>query len=145
MRSIMPTVRPWFMQLPTPASRARRSQSLFTATGCVLASSNAGVHNCLTKMPPKPKDKALEAELVETVRRVYNSSERDQLTVNYARQIAEKRLKLVAGFFKEGEWKERSKQIIHGALVSNPWYRKARSLDRLQTGVADLFSFCGIG
>ncbi|KAK3313171.1 hypothetical protein B0H66DRAFT_387551 [Apodospora peruviana] len=68
-------------------------------------------------MPPKKvSDKALEAELAETVRRIYNGPEKDQLTVNYARQAVEEKLKLKEGFLKEGDWKAKSKQIIHDVL-----------------------------
>ncbi|KAK3305994.1 uncharacterized protein B0T15DRAFT_215669 [Chaetomium strumarium] len=51
-------------------------------------------------------------QLAKVVREIYSSDERDQLTVNYARQVAERRLKLEEGFFKDGEWKAKSKNII---------------------------------
>ena len=64
-----------------------------------------------------PKKATIEKELADTVRRVYKSSDKDQLTVNFARQAVEKKLKLGDGFLKEGEWKSKSKEIIHNTLV----------------------------
>ncbi|KAK3349012.1 hypothetical protein B0T25DRAFT_591549 [Lasiosphaeria hispida] len=68
-------------------------------------------------MPPKkPSNKALEAELVKTVDQIYNSEDKDRLTVNHVRQLVENKLKLGEGFFKAGDWKAKSKQIIHNAI-----------------------------
>lgn len=67
-----------------------------------------------------PKKATIEKELAETVRRVYNSAQRDELTVNYVRQEVEKKLNLDEGFFKEGDWKAKSKEIIHETLVCSP-------------------------
>ncbi|KAK5662510.1 hypothetical protein OQA88_8422 [Cercophora sp. LCS_1] len=68
-------------------------------------------------MGPKiPSTKVLQKELTETVHRIYNSDKQDLLTVNYARQAVEEALGLPKGFFKEGDWKERSKSIVHAAL-----------------------------
>jgi hypothetical protein len=69
-------------------------------------------------MPRKPADDAVVKELASVVRDVYNGPESDQLTVNYARQLVEKKLKLGEGFLKEGDWKAKSKQIILDTLVS---------------------------
>ncbi|KAK3385686.1 hypothetical protein B0H63DRAFT_186533 [Podospora didyma] len=66
--------------------------------------------------PKKLSDKALEAELESTVRRIYHGPDKDQLTVNYARQVVEKKLKLQDGFLKEGEWKGKSKDIIKATI-----------------------------
>lgn len=71
-----------------------------------------------------PTDKAIVRELANVVRRVYNSTERDQLTVNYARRTVEEKLDLAEGFLKEGDWKAKSKQVIHDTLV-----RRSRSLN----------------
>lgn len=65
-----------------------------------------------------PSTKVLEKELADAVHRIYNSDEQDLLTVNYARQVVQKKLGLPEGFFHEGEWKSRSKNIVHAALVS---------------------------
>jgi len=61
---------------------------------------------------------AIATELQSTVERIYQSDDRDQLSVNYVRQVVEKKLKLEEGHLKDGDWKARSKQIIHDALVS---------------------------
>lgn len=61
---------------------------------------------------------AIATELQNTVERIYQSDDRDQLSVNYVRQVVEKKLKLDEGHLKDGDWKARSKQIIHDALVS---------------------------
>ncbi|KAK0729621.1 hypothetical protein B0H67DRAFT_474084 [Lasiosphaeris hirsuta] len=67
-------------------------------------------------MPKKTSDKALEAELVKTIDQLYNSDKRDQLTVNNVRRLVEKKLELGEGFFKEGNWKAKSKKIIYDAI-----------------------------
>ncbi|KAK4119123.1 hypothetical protein N657DRAFT_650543 [Parathielavia appendiculata] len=63
-----------------------------------------------------PTDKAIAKALADVVRKVYNGPNRDQLTVNYARQTTEDSLKLADGFLKEGDWKLRSKEIIFDTL-----------------------------
>jgi hypothetical protein len=69
-------------------------------------------------MAPKiPSDKAIEAELAQAVRNIYNSSQRDQLSVNLVRQRVEDELDLEDGFFKSSDWKIKSKDIIKNALV----------------------------
>lgn len=67
--------------------------------------------------PAKPTNQAISAELANVVREIYNSLERDQLTVNYARKVAEEKLRLDDGFLKAGDWKAKSKQIILDTLV----------------------------
>jgi hypothetical protein len=64
-----------------------------------------------------PTDKAIAKALAAAVREIYNSPKRDELTVNYARQVAEENLGLESGFLKEEEWKAKSKQIILDTLV----------------------------
>ncbi|KAK4152724.1 hypothetical protein C8A00DRAFT_16004 [Chaetomidium leptoderma] len=66
--------------------------------------------------PAKVTDKAVAKQLADVVRQIYNSPNRDQLTVNYARQTAEDELGLEDGFLKEGGWKAKSKQIIVDTL-----------------------------
>ncbi len=67
--------------------------------------------------PAKATDKAIAKTLAEVVREIYNDPEGEELTVNYARQTAEEKLKLEAGFLKEGAWKAKSKDIIRDTLV----------------------------
>ncbi|KXX80387.1 hypothetical protein MMYC01_203283 [Madurella mycetomatis] len=66
--------------------------------------------------PNKLTDRAIAAELARVVREIYHGPESDQLTVNYARQVAEEKLMLDSGFLKEGDWKAKSKQIILDTL-----------------------------
>ncbi|KAK3689407.1 hypothetical protein B0T22DRAFT_171580 [Podospora appendiculata] len=66
--------------------------------------------------PKKVTDKAIETELVATVRRLYAISSED-LTVNNTRQAVETKLKLDDGFLSTGDWKKKSKQIIYDALT----------------------------
>jgi len=70
-------------------------------------------------MPRKkvPDKSALEKELRDAVRRIY-LKDKLQLTVNFARQAVEEKLKLEDGFFRQGDWKLQSKEVIHDALVS---------------------------
>jgi len=69
--------------------------------------------------PKKVADETIENALAEAVRHIFHNDEKDALTVNYARQVAEKKLKLQEGFLKEGNWKARSKRIVHDTLVCN--------------------------
>jgi len=69
-------------------------------------------------VPKVPSDKALEKALEDAVLGIFNSAERDQLTVNYVRQVAEKKLGLEDGFFKTDDWKARSKEVARQAVVS---------------------------
>lgn len=65
-----------------------------------------------------PPEKVLTAELVTTVRGIYHSAEHDQLSVNLVRQRVESKLGLEDGFFKDGHWKAKSKNVIKDAVVS---------------------------
>jgi hypothetical protein len=67
-------------------------------------------------MPRKRSDKELAAELVSAVKEIYGSDV--PVTVNGVRQRVEETLDLDEGFFKEGNWKDKSKQIIKDAVVS---------------------------
>jgi hypothetical protein len=67
--------------------------------------------------PKKPSAKELAAELVNTTNMIYKFDDPTLLSVNYVREQVEERLELDAGFFKEGTWKEKSKQIIKDAVV----------------------------
>lgn len=67
-------------------------------------------------MPRKQSDKELAAELVSAVKEIYNSDV--PVTVNGVRQRVEEKLDLDEGFFKEDNWKHKSKQIIKDAVVS---------------------------
>lgn len=68
--------------------------------------------------PGKPSDKALAAALAEAVREIYNSDEREQLSVNLVRQRVEAKFDLKDGFFKGDAWKGRSKLLIKNTVVS---------------------------
>ncbi|KAB5575362.1 hypothetical protein GE09DRAFT_591977 [Coniochaeta sp. 2T2.1] len=65
------------------------------------------------KVPPKQE---LAAELAKTVRAMYAAGERDDLTVNIVRERTSEKLGLDVAFFKDGEWKTESKQIIKQAV-----------------------------
>lgn len=65
-----------------------------------------------------PNDKKLESALRDTVRSIYDSPERDDLTVNLVRKRVEQQFNLKDGFFVKGKWKERSKIIIKEYAVS---------------------------
>ena len=67
--------------------------------------------------PAKATDKAIAKTLADVVRQIYNDPEGAELTVNHARETAEEKLKLEDGFLKEGDWKAKSKKIIHDTLV----------------------------
>ncbi|KAK3998022.1 hypothetical protein QBC44DRAFT_47751 [Cladorrhinum sp. PSN332] len=64
-----------------------------------------------------PSEAAISKELQKTVALVYEGPDRDQLSVNYVRQLVVKKLKLDEDYLKEGDWKAKSKQIIHEALT----------------------------
>ena len=85
--------------------------------------------------PKRPSAKMLEAELAGTVRDIYNGSERDELTVNLVRERVESKLGLDDGFFKRGEWKVKSKDVIKDTVVSamhveHREAKKKRGLDK---------------
>lgn len=65
---------------------------------------------------PVPSDSALEKELRVEARSLLDSG--IEVTVNKVRTRVEEKLDLPDQFFKETpEWKDRSKQIIHSAIV----------------------------
>ena len=78
-------------------------------------------HRKAAMAPRVPSDKVLESALEDAVQSIFNSAERGQLTVNYVRQVAEKKLGLEDGFFKTGDWKARSKEVARKAVVSTGW------------------------
>lgn len=65
-----------------------------------------------------PNDRKLETALRDTVRSIYDSAERDSLTVNLVRKRVEQQFNLKDGFFVKDKWKERSKVIIKEYAVS---------------------------
>lgn len=67
--------------------------------------------------PKKPSAKELAAELVSTTNKIYKGDDQAMLSVNYVREQVEEQLGLNAGFFQEGIWKDKSKQIIKDAVV----------------------------
>lgn len=70
--------------------------------------------------PRTPAAKVLEAELASTVRDIYHSDARDELSVNLVRQRVETKLGLGKDFFKDGNWKAKSKQLIKDTVVRAP-------------------------
>ena len=67
-----------------------------------------------------PSDKALTSALTKTVRDVFHSDEKDQLTVRFIRTKVEEEYELENGFLGEGKWKDKSKGIIKTEVVSSP-------------------------
>lgn len=65
-----------------------------------------------------PNDKALTNALLKTVRTVYHSNEKDQLSVRFVRTKIEEEFDLEDGFLSEGKWKDKSKGIIKAEVVS---------------------------
>ncbi|KAK4222857.1 hypothetical protein QBC38DRAFT_548923 [Podospora fimiseda] len=63
-----------------------------------------------------PSEAAIVKELQKTVTLIYEGPNSDQLSVNYVRQMVTEKLKLDDNYLKDGDWKARSKQIIHEAL-----------------------------
>ena len=63
-------------------------------------------------------DAALESALRDTVGKIYDSGDLEELTVKRVRATAEHELRLAEGFFKQGEWKNQSKSIIEEEAVS---------------------------
>lgn len=70
-------------------------------------------------MAPRISDDKVTETIVKAVREIWKN-DRDQLTVNYARQNVEKKLGLEEGFLKEGDWKAKSKQLILEEVVCTP-------------------------
>ena len=58
-------------------------------------------------------DKTIE----NTLREIVREGQVDPVTVNNVRTAAEERLGLAPGFFKNGEWKSRSKDVISSVFV----------------------------
>jgi hypothetical protein len=65
-----------------------------------------------------PNDKALTNALLKSVRTIYRSDEKDQLSVRFVRTKVEEEFDLEEGFLSEGKWKDKSKGIIKGEVVS---------------------------
>lgn len=63
-------------------------------------------------------DKALTSALHKTVRDVFHSDEKDQLSVRSIRTKVEEEYDLGEGFLNEGKWKDKSKGIIKDEVVS---------------------------
>lgn len=76
----------------------------------------------LSDAPPNvasPNDNNKDDATIEsTLRRIVRDAIKkdEEITVRIARTRAEEELELEEGFFKEGEWKERSKNIINAAV-----------------------------
>lgn len=72
-------------------------------------------------MPPRKAkvadDATIEKEIADAVHRIYNGPQ--DLTVNAVREAVEKKLKLDEGFLKDGDWKAKSKELVHDTLVSS--------------------------
>ena len=66
---------------------------------------------------PVPDDTVLEQELRQIVRQIYKAGNLEELTVKRVRTAAEKNLGLDDGFFKESQWKDKSKAIIENEAV----------------------------
>ena len=65
----------------------------------------------------RPDDAVLEQELRQIVRQIYKAGNLEELTVKRVRTAAEKNLGLEDGFFKESQWKVKSKAIIEAEAV----------------------------
>ncbi|KAA8566099.1 hypothetical protein EYC84_008703 [Monilinia fructicola] len=61
-------------------------------------------------------DKALTSALCKTVRDVFHSEEKDQLSVRFIRTKVEEEHELGEGFLNQGKWKDKSKVIIKGEV-----------------------------
>ena len=64
-----------------------------------------------------PSRAVIEAELRRIVRRIYVTGKLEELTVKRVRIAAEVRLGLKEGFYKQDEWKDKSKAIIETEAV----------------------------
>lgn len=64
-----------------------------------------------------PSAAVISDSIRDTVISIHKAGGDDDLTVNYVRSGAEKKLRLPAGFLKDGEWKDKSKQWIKDAVV----------------------------
>lgn len=67
-------------------------------------------------MAPTPAK--IEKALAQGVREIWASDARDSLTVNNVRRDVEEKLGLAEGFLADGDWKVKSKAIVHKEVVS---------------------------
>jgi len=65
-----------------------------------------------------PSERVLVDKLKATALAIFNSSERDQLSVKRVRDKLEAQLGLEKGFFVQPTWKEKSKAIVKEYAVS---------------------------
>lgn len=82
---------------------------------------------------PVPSGKSLEKELRAVVRALLDQE--IEITVNKVRSEVEEKLDLPDSFFKESEWKNRSKDIIHKAIVCSPVHRKLSGVGALTSSL----------
>ena len=73
----------------------------------------------LSDAPDAPPNDTLESTLRRVVRDALKSG--DDITVRIARTRAEEELGLDADFFKQGIWKDRSKDLIEEAFDALPF------------------------
>jgi len=64
-----------------------------------------------------PPEKKIIAELRATTLAVFNSPDKDKLSVRLVRDKTTSKLGLDEGFFLEGDWKEKSKKLIKAYAV----------------------------
>jgi hypothetical protein len=67
-----------------------------------------------------PSEKKIIAELRAATLAVFNSPDKDKLSVRLVRDKTTSDLGLDEGFFLEGEWKEKSKKLIKAYAVRHP-------------------------
>src|SRR4051794_36709162 len=84
------------------ATLPRVSHLIFDPNTTILCTDRISIydHRKAAMAPKVPSDKALERALEDAVQSIFDSDERADLTVNYVRQVAEKKLGLEDGFFK---------------------------------------------
>lgn len=66
------------------------------------------------------EDKDLEASLLAVVKELFSGPSREDLSVNTVRTKCEKENGLEEGFFAQGEWKSKSKELIKNQVVCHP-------------------------
>jgi len=64
-----------------------------------------------------PSEATLSLALRDVVVDIYKSGNTDDLTVKRVRARAEAKLGLPDGFFKHEDWKQKSQELIHEAVV----------------------------
>jgi hypothetical protein len=79
------------------------------------------IYDTCNSIAMAPSEKVLSDAIRNAVRRMFNGPDRDDLTVNKIRKQVEKELHLDAGFFKEGSWKQESKNIVKTEHVTVPF------------------------